>query len=263
MAGAVRQKLDIGGVDTENPYIALLRKAQKDAQENGLPTIETLEDYGLGMVDCPICNNTGSLSYIKEGILYGKECECMNKRRSLRRIRKSGLSDMFDRYTFAAYQTDDPQCALIKMAAERFCNADKGWFYISGKTGSGKTHICTAICSRLIERKEVYYMQWRDETRSIKAVINTDEADEPLEKLKRVPVLYIDDFFKGGVSDADVRLAFEIINSRYNNSKLRTIISTELAIARIIRIDEALGGRIKERSRGYLLESPDTNWRLK
>lgn len=185
-------------------------------------------------------------------------------RRSIRRIRKSGMEDMLKRYSFPNYETPDGERLKILLAAKDFAEADTGWWYISGRSGSGKTHICTAICSRFIERgKETYYMKWRDESRQLKALINTDEIEKPLDKLKRVPVLYIDDFFKGGCNEADVRLAFEIINARYNDSRLRTVISSELGIEDLLDIDEALGGRIKERSRGYLVRSVDENWRLK
>lgn len=223
-----------------------------------------MDDYDLGGVDCPVCQNKGYILYRKDGYDYTKECECMNKRRFMRRIRKSGMSDMLRRYTFDSYETPDASRQKVKAAAERFCKADTGWFYISGRSGSGKTHICTAICSRFIETgKEVYYMKWRDESRMLKALVNTDEVEKPLEKLKRIPVLYIDDFFKGGHSEADERIAFEILNSRYNDTKLRTVISSELMIEDILDIDEALGGRIKERSKGYLVKSVDENWRLR
>lgn len=199
----------------------------------------------------------------ENGELFCRDCECMAKRRSLRRIKNSGMEDMLSRYTFESYETPDAARTCIKMVAERFCKADTGWFYISGRSGSGKTHICTAICSRFIEQgKETYYMKWRDESRQLKAIVNTDEIEKPLEKLKRVPVLYIDDFFKGGVSEADVRIAFEILNSRYNDTKLRTVLSSELMIEDLLDIDEALGGRIKERSNGYMVKSVDENWRL-
>lgn len=249
----------------QNPYMAMLAKVQKSAKTDGEYTTTTnLDDYGLGGVDCPICHNKGYLLYKKNGIDYSKPCECMAKRNSLRRIRNSGMEDMLNRYTFEAYDTKDQTCAFIKMVAERFCKEKQGWFYLSGRSGSGKTHICTAICSNFINQGvEVYYMKWRDESRKLKAAVNTDEIDKPLEKLKRVPVLYIDDFFKGGSNEADVRIAFEILNARYNDTKLRTVISSELGIEDILDIDEALGGRIKERANGFLLSAPKINWRLK
>lgn len=210
----------------------------------------------------------------ENGVLYSRDCDCMAKRRSLRRIKNSGMEDMLSRYTFEAYETPDATRTCIKMVAERFCKADTGWFYISGRSGSGKTHICTAICSRFIEHgKETRYMCWTDEAPTIKAKITDGDAYEiAVRQLKRIPVLYIDDLFKPpkGMkigkewpTQADLRLAFEIINSRYNDTALRTVISSELMIEDILDIDEALGGRIKERSKGYLVKSVDENWRLK
>lgn len=233
-----------------------------------------MESYGLGGVDCPICRNRGYVLHEKDGAITSEECACMGKRRSLRRIRNSGMSDMLTRYTFDSYETPDATRTCIKMVAERFCKADTGWFYICGRSGSGKTHICTAICSRLIESgKETRYMCWTDEAPNIKAKITDGDAYESaVMQLKRIPVLYIDDLFKPpkGMkigkewpTQADLRLAFEIINSRYNDTKLRTVISSELMWEDIQDIDEALGGRIKERSKGYLVKSADENWRLK
>lgn len=174
------------------------------------------------------------------------------------------MTDLLERYTFDNYQIPDDRRRGIKRSAMAFCEADDGWLYFEGKPGSGKTHICTAICSRLMQTgKNVYYMAWRDESRRLKALVNTDEIDGELNRLKRISVLYIDDFFKGSMTEADVRLAFEIINARYNDSKLRTIISSEYGIGKVLELDEALGSRIYERSKGYILQAPNENWRMR
>lgn len=246
-----------------NPYLEMVKKAQEQYAVDP-PKTESLSDFDLGGVDCPICHNTGMLLYRKNGREYAKECECMNKRRFLKRIRSSGIEDMLTRYTFETYVADDTQRQKIKEIAEAYCEADSGWLFIAGKSGSGKTHICTAVCSRFIERGvDVYYMAWRDESRQLKAMMNTEELNERLDRLKKVKILYIDDFLKGGCNDADIRLAFEIINARYNDTRLRTIISTEASIETIIGIDEAMGSRIKERSKGFVCRAPKENWRLK
>ena len=225
---------------------------------------KTLEECGLGTVNCPECNNTGTILYEKDGAWYGKECECMNARRSIRRLKKSGMADLLSRYTFRNYEMPDDTRVAIANTAQMFCLFQNGWFYIQGKPGSGKTHICTAICNELIQRgKDVYYMAWRDESRKLKGLVNSDEIEEPLNRLKRVRVLYIDDFFKGSQTEADIRLAFEILNARYNDSKLLTIISSEYSIEQILEMDEALGSRIYERSKEYILRSPDENWRMR
>lgn len=226
---------------------------------------DDLTPYGLNMIHCSICNDKGRiLRRDADGIIRARECKCMSMRRSLRRIERSGLSDALKRYSFEAYQTPDDQREALLNAAKTFCESDSGWFYIAGQSGSGKSHICTAICGELLKKTDVRYMLWRDEAVKIKASV-TDNAEytELIAPLKTVPVLYIDDFLKGKVTDADLNLAFELINARYNDSRKRTIISSELSMRRLLQLDEAMGGRIYERAKGYCFEAPEENWRLR
>ncbi len=242
----------------------MLRNVQ--ASTTSCLTFEGLHEYGLDSVDCPVCKNTGYiLRTDDEGCMHSRECRCMEQRRYNRRIQRSGMADMMKRYTFESYQADDAYRKGLKERAMQFCNADKGWWYISGRAGSGKTHICVAMCNAFAEKGEnVRYMLWRDEATVLKGMVNEPEYKNRMEKLKTVPILYIDDFFKAGkqkVTEADISLAFELINGRYNNTKLRTIISSEMPVKDIIELDEATGSRIWERS--VKIRAPQENWRLK
>ena len=248
--------------------LAALKIAQNQARQSGgtfIPEKTPLQECGLDNVDCPVCHNTGCIvTKAPDGTLKAAECACMAKRVSIRRLERSGLKDAVNRYTMQNYVADTPERKKVLQAAKDFCKADTGWFFISGKSGSGKTHICTAICSRLMEQnKNVRYMLWRDETVLLKALTTDgEEYQSRISPFKSVPVLYIDDFLKGGHTDADIRLAFEILNSRYNDSQLRTIISSELTLFEILGLDEAVGGRIYERSKGFVIEAPRINFRL-
>ena len=224
---------------------------------------------------CPLCLNRGYIRERQNGVTISRECSCMSKRRSLRLIRKSGLGDMLERYTFENYQTPEPWQQTAKKQALAYVSDHDGWFVAAGTVGSGKTHLCTAICGAMLDAGlEVRYMLWRDHGVQIKAVVNDSEAYSAMvEPLKRVKVLYIDDLFKTAkgesgtakVTTGDINLAFELLNSRYNRKDLVTIISTELTIGQIVDIDEAVGSRIYERSKGcYLrIEGQDKNWRLR
>ena len=148
-----------------------------------------------------------------------------------------------------------------------------GRIFITGN--SGKTHLCTAICREfLLSGKKVIYMLWRDEVVRLKAIVNdADEYRELIDKYKTADVLYIDDMFKTGkapdgsnlkITGGDVNVAFEIINYRYNNPSLLTIISSELSEDDLLEIDEATGGRIYERSKAFTIgKSRDRNYRIK
>lgn len=220
----------------------------------------------LSYVTCPICNDRGYTVKKQGDYMISQECECVAKRRSIGRIRRSGLAGLLEAYTFDAYQTPNRWQKDAKERAIRFVEHGAGaWFVISGTPGTGKTHLCTAIAGMLIEAgKEAAYLLWRDEAPRLKAAVNDREVYETAMKLyKGIDVLYIDDFFKGGVTEADVNLAFELLNARYNTRSKMTLISTEKSIDQLLDIDEAIGSRIYERSKGYCIHTPEQNWRLR
>ena len=62
--------------------------------------------------------------------------------------------------------------------------------------------------------------------------------------------------------EADINLAYQLLNERYNTRR-RTIISSERSIEDILRIDEAVGGRIFELAREYCVMTANVNLRLK
>lgn len=222
-------------------------------------------------VDCPECKNRGTITEIRDGkYLVSVECRCMAKRRSLRRIERSGLGDLLSRCTLDSFKAGKPWQAEMKRMAKDFIeNANGDWFAALGSVGAGKTHLCTAICGELLNAgKEVRYMLWRDESVKIKAAVNDlDAYQKMVEPLKNVDVLYIDDLFKTKdgeeIRAADVNLAFEIINYRYLDRRLITIISSQKTMNEIMGIDAAIGSRIFQRCKNHCVELiGDKNWRL-
>ena len=219
--------------------------------------------------DCERCHNKGYVAVIEDGEEIMRECSCMPIRQSMRIIRESGLQEMLERYTFDSYTTSERWQAEAKRAAVAYAEHPSGWFFIGGAVGSGKTHLCTAICDRLMEQKiPVRYMLWRDEAVTLKAIVNEPDYEGRIKPYKTVRCLYIDDFFKvgrGNVTDGDINLAFEILNARYARENFYTIISSEKTIGDIIDIDEAVGSRIYQRSKGQYIAITQNgaDWRLK
>ena len=182
--------------------------------------------------DCPICKNKGIVMHLeaKDGWArcVTRECKCVPVRNSILRMHRSGLKDIIKDYTFGKYDDAEPWQKSMKAAAMEYANDPKGWFFIGGQSGSGKTHICTAICRELLlNGRGVLYMLWRDEIVPLKAMV-TESADyvAAVEKYKKADVLYIDDLFKTGKdrdgkdqrpTGGDVNVAFEILNHRYNS----------------------------------------------
>jgi DNA replication protein DnaC len=193
-------------------------------------------------------------------------------------MKRSGLKDIITDYTFDKFIASEPWQKAIKEAAMEYAENPVGWFALCGQSGAGKTHLCTAICRKfLLSGKRVQYMLWRDEIVKIKEAAKGSEDSDELRKLldryKTAEVLYIDDLFKTGraadntmpkPTPADINYAFEIINYRYNNPSLLTIISSELTEDELLDIDEAIGGRIYERAKTFTIaKNRDRNYRIK
>lgn len=229
--------------------------------------------------DCPICKNKGYVVKLVENegsfSQAATDCKCIPIRNSIMRMKRSGLKDIIKDYTFDKFIDSEPWQKSIKKAAVEYSENPNGWFGVFGQSGAGKTHICTAICRKfLLEGKRVIYMLWRDEIVKLKAMVNeSDEYRDLIDKYKTAEVLYIDDLFKTGKDKdnmvqrptaADVNVAFEIINYRYNNPGLITIISSECTEDELLDIDEAVGGRIYERSTAFsIAKNRSRNYRMR
>ena len=230
--------------------------------------------------DCKLCLNRG---YSVEPRLRGKfydtvfiPCKCESIRKTMRALKRSGLSDLAVDYRFDNFVvTESWQKAMLDTAKAYLEASDERWLFMGGNTGSGKTHLCTAVAVALLEQgKEVKYMLWRDEVNRLKALVNEGSYADEIKYYKHVDVLYIDDLFKTGKgegrksqrpSSADINLAFEILKSRAVK-KLPTIISSESTLTELIAIDDAIAGRIKQRCGVYnvnVARDPSKNYRLK
>jgi len=226
--------------------------------------------------NCPLCKNRGDFLELVNGHEIIRFCSCKAIRQSIRNIEKSGLAEMMYKQTFDSYIANEPWQHRIKSLAEQFVSncgngGNASWFYIGGQVGAGKTHICTAIVGELLNQGlKARYMLWRDEAVYLKANVNDDAAyAAAIKPLKSVDVLYIDDFFKtergNKPTTGDINLAFELINHRYNNRALTTVISSEKTVEELIDIDEAIGSRIYQRSKDFNISigrSRDKNFRF-
>lgn len=207
-----------------------------------------LEDF-----NCEKCKNRGDfLSVNQYGDTFSTECECMNRRRMIDRAKSSGLYAVLDKYTFENYQHNEEWQSCVYDKATKFVESTANCFYVGGAIGSGKSHICTAMVGKLLEKYEVCSYLWCDLATILKQNIIEDKTTyyKVLDSVNTVTVLFIDDFFKFTPTQADLDKAFQIINYRYNLSKrdneCKTIISSEKTYAELCKIDEAIASRIAE-----------------
>ena len=191
-------------------------------------------------------------------------CECLERRNNLYQLKKDGLLGVVQRCTFDNYETPTQKHEEVKAKFLAFVeDKRKPWLFISGRSRSGKTHICSAAFASLIEHGRGRYMKWMRDSQLLKALQYEEpkEYDALLRPLLNTQLLYIDDLLVNAVTAADMKLAYVIIDAR-RDGKLQTIISTERSLQEIGEMQDGgrLANRIAEMSRSYILHSPDMNW---
>lgn len=226
-------------------------------------------DDGTG-VQCDLCRNRGAIAFVDPISMHFtvRPCKCQATRRTVTRLQKQGIYNQAKRYKLSSFHTDTETQKVMKRTVERFLADHTGhWLMLCGQSGAGKTHLCTAAFVQLSFREGMdgRYFLWNANGRQLKAASMEDDSGL-WDKYKKCELLYVDDLFKGKLdpTDADVRLAFELLDYRYGN-QLTTIISSEMSFGQLTALDEAVAGRIKEMCGSYLVnieKAPEKNFRF-
>lgn len=229
-----------------------------------------------GMYDpyyrCPICKGKQEYAHpdrYEGGIVeyYPKteKCGCIGISKELRRLANLSISSAIGRNTLENFIVKDEWQEIIKSSAERFITDEKArLLYVSGQPGCGKTHLCTGVFTHYLRKNaNARFMSWVEIVSRLKRLYTNDDVYRSLiGPYKDAKIVYIDDFLKPVKSNAGVitlpderemKIAYEIINHRYNMPGFRTIISTEIQLPMLIQADEAIGSRIYELAGDYVV----------
>lgn len=211
-----------------------------------------------------------------QGYDVATPCECREKVIALNLLASSGISEEDSKKGFSGFNTfNEPVLTGAKdTAITYFQNFKKiesernNSIMLCGSSGRGKTTLGLAIANNLINiGVGVRYMPYRDVVTSLKQQLGSDNKytyNDHMYRLKNARVLFIDDLLKGKVTDSDINIMYEIINYRYLQRKA-VIISTEKTIEQLLEFDEAIGSRLIEMSKGYIITFDNSvpNYRLR
>ena len=215
------------------------------------------EDDKTG-IQCDACNNRGRIAFLsEEGRFTIRPCKCSGARLTVARLQAQDLYEASKKKTLDNFQTATDTQRVLKSLVQRYiAEQEPKWLLLCGQSGTGKTHLCTAAFVQLSFDRGIdgRYLLWNSDGRRIKATAKEGD-DRLLNDFKKCSLLYIDDLLKckrdSEPSDADVRLAFEILDYRYSHN-LRTIISTEMSLDDLHYLDEAIHRRVYEMCDPYI-----------
>lgn len=209
---------------------------------------------------CPKCKNKRLIGYLEyyNGMWYQmtRPCECQQTLKNIAAVKASGLNG--DIPKLDTFKDSEDWQKPLKNKARSFVEQthDSRCFFIGGQSGAGKTHLCSGISWELMHRgKSLRYLCWADEIAELTSYSN-QERFARIRDLTKVDILYIDDLLKPSDSKYthnEIHLAFELVDIVYRDPAKKLIVSSELSIRDLARIDEATAGRIAEMAGPYIL----------
>lgn len=219
----------------KNRNVALLAERKQELIRLGLP-----EDYTEVQYFCKKCSDTGFIDGVKT-------CSCLKEELLTENIKSSGIGTLIESQSFDNFKPD-----IYRDSPEFFENArqnlekardyakkfDKNGLnlFMFGQTGTGKTHISTAIAKEAITRGfDVVY----DSAQNIISDFETDHfrsgygsAEPKSTKYLECDLLIIDDLGAEFSTQFSLSCLYNLLNTRLNK-RLATVISTNLGLHEI------------------------------
>jgi DNA replication protein DnaC len=212
----------------------------------------------IGDPNCPICKGIG---FVSRDLPVGhpdfgkiQVCECRKDQvtASFRnRLYEMSNLDALTDFTFASFQPrgrdkfTKPQADSIETAfitTKRYADNLKGWLFIWGGYGCGKTHLAASVANSAVARNiPTLFLTVPDLLDSLRFTFDSQETsfEERFDEIRNIPLLVLDDFGTQNMTNWALEKLFQIINYRYIN-QLPLVVTSNQSV-------ELIEGRLRSR----------------
>ena len=204
--------------------------------------------------------------------MFGKLAPCPHRQTERERARAAALraSRELAHLAHMTFETFQPEGHALNVDqrqslrnahewAQRYAEEPRGWLFIRGGYGVGKTHLAAAIANACLRRGwPVTFLDTPDLLDYLRAAFspNAEETyDRRFDELRDTPLLILDDLGTQNATAWAEEKLFQILNHRYM-ARLPTVITTNLALD---DLDARLGSRLADMDlvRKLPIDAPD------
>ncbi len=164
------------------------------------------------------------------------------------KLQKSMTFENFDwrRMNLPAEQRENLEKAY-RLALD-FAKAPEGWLVFMGVTGCGKTHLASAIVNYRYQAKQpalfIVVPEFLDHLRSTFRPESKVSYDQVFERVKKAPLLVLDDFGEQSTTPWAREKLYQVINYRYN-ARLPMVVTTRYSMDEIMeQIESTISSRL-------------------
>lgn len=220
-------------------------------------------------IDCKLCNGSGWVTQTDEegnpiknavGMEMQKPCKCGKINLWFKKLNDKHLYQRFIKSKFQTFNDSNDELKKAKSIAINYTKDYKNKnLLITGKSGTGKTHLAYAILNEILKNeytkddfilpKIIFYNDLIKQIERAKNFNSKIDIEDITKDLQKPSILLIDDFFKIKINDDILSVLFEVINSRTYEENKSTIITTEKNIMDLYEVDNALISRLMEKAK--------------
>jgi len=223
-------------------------------------------------IDVPVCPKCKGAGWLRLDVPLGHpsfgrlfKCECITNaenRAHTTEMRRLSQLDGLENKSFDNFETSTAELERALSVAKTFAQSLDGWIVLTGRCGTGKTHLAAAIANEHLNRgdQSVMFAVVPDLLDHLRATFDPTQGvtyDQRFQDVRNTFLLILDDLGTENATPWAREKLYQIINHRYNE-RLPTVITSNQPDK---AIDERILSRMLDRDLSKRLQLSGEDYR--